>query len=88
MMPVQPDPDETALTYLMALATAIEFIDQSMEGQFKDDFIRLLDRYVEGAIVGAETEGRDIRIEVEAVHQVLKQCLGIAKIGTAMKRDP
>ena len=87
-MPVQPNPDETALTYFMALATTIESIDQSMQGQFKDDFIRLLDRHVEGAIVGVETEGQDIRIEVEAVHQLLKQCLGIAKIGTAMKKDP
>ena len=87
-MPVQPDPDETALTYLMALATTIESFDQSMQGQFKDDFIRLLDRYVEGAIVGAETEGQDIRTEVEAAHQVLKQCLEIAKLETAMKRDP
>ena len=76
-MAVQPDPDETALTYIMALASAIDFIDQSMQGKFKDDFIRLLDKYVEGGIVGTEKEGLDIRKEVEATQQLLKQCLEI-----------
>ena len=63
---------EAPLSFLAALAYTIKQIEEVQpEPGFREVFMGLLDRNLEGAIVGDAAEGRDSRASVETIRKTL-----------------
>ena len=70
---------EAPLTFLAALAVTIRKIEDAQpEPGFRDVFMGLLDKHLEGAIAGDEVRGMDTREDV----QIIRRTLGDLLIGS------
>ena len=87
-MTQQPGNPEAALSFFMALVLTIKKIeDEQPEPGFREVFMGLLDRHLEGAIRVDEFEGRDTSEDVEAMRKALSQVFISSDITDAMGKD-
>ena len=79
---------EGPLSFLAALAKTIQDIEEAQpEPGFREVFMGLLDRNLEGAIAGDTAEGRgDTRESVETIRKTLGSLLVAGDIGDAVDK--
>ena len=76
------------LTFLAGLASTIYRLDMEATGQFKDDFLKVLDEELERAVVADEINGRVARADVKAIRERLDQYFGMEKMFSALDKEP
>ena len=76
------------LTFLAGLASTIHRLDMETTGQFKDEFVKVLDCELEIAVVNDEMNGRVARADVKAIRERLDQYLGMEKMFSALDEEP
>ena len=81
--------DQAAFTFMMGIANTINRTDELLPGQdFKEAFLKLLDAWLEAGILSDHQEGLDTREKVMVIREELGRGIGLAKIVSAMKKDP
>ena len=77
-------------TFMTALAGTINCIDEALPGQdFKEEFLKMLDTYLEGGILNdQENIGLDTGTTVMLLRRELERRIGLAKVVSAMRKDP